>query len=333
MNIYSHKFCVAPMMDHTDAHFRYFLRQLSKNIFLYTEMVSCDAIIHGNREKLLKYNPAEYPTALQIGGSSVEKMTEAAIIGEGFGYDEINLNIGCPSPRVQKGNFGACLMSDASLVSKIISALKKRVKIPVTVKCRLGIDDQDIDKELPVFMNAIIGSGVDLVIVHARKAILSGVSPKENRTIPELNYDAVYQIKEYASDTEIIINGGINSLSEIYNHLKYIDGVMLGRKIINDPMFLLEVDEKLFLSGRENHNFKRIIENYSDYADFQTSLGTSRSKLIKPIVSLFNNKPNAKKWRRGLDNYRSNNCSALDYINELYTSSFEGIEFNTDPYS
>ena len=289
-------------------------------------MVSCEAIIFGNRDGLLKYNPGEHPVGLQIGGSSIEKMTEAAMIGEAFGYDEINLNVGCPSPRVQKGNFGACLMSDANLVSQIILEIKKRVKIPVTVKCRLGIDDQDIEKELPIFMNSIIGAGVDLVIVHARKAILSGITPKENRTIPELNYNAVYAIKEYASDTEIIINGGINSLSQIYEHLKYADGVMLGRKIINDPIFVLEVDEKLF-SPKGNKNLKRIIENYSDYADRQTSIGTSRSQIIKPIMSLFNNRPNAKKWRRGLDHYRNSNYSALDYITELHANFIDGVEF------
>ena len=289
-------------------------------------MVSCEAIIFGNRDGLLKYNPGEHPVGLQIGGSSIEKMTEAAMIGEAFGYDEINLNIGCPSPRVQKGNFGACLMSDANLVSEIILDIKKRVKIPVTVKCRLGIDDQDIEKELPIFMNSIIGAGVDLVIVHARKAILSGITPKENRTIPELNYNAVYAIKEYASDTEIIINGGINSLSQIYEHLKYADGVMLGRKIINDPIFVLEVDEKLF-SPKGNKNLKRIIENYSDYADRQTSIGTSRSQIIKPIMSLFNNRPNAKKWRRGLDHYRNSNYSALDYITKLHANFIDAVEF------
>ena len=289
-------------------------------------MVSCEAIIFGNRDGLLKYNPGEHPVGLQIGGSSIEKMTEAAMIGEAFGFDEINLNIGCPSPRVQKGNFGACLMSDANLVSQIILAIKKRVKIPVTVKCRLGIDDQDIEKELPIFMNSIIGAGVDLVIVHARKAILSGITPKENRIIPELNYNAVYAIKEYASDTEIIINGGINSMNEIYEHLKYTDGVMLGRKIINDPIFVLEVDEKLF-SPKGNKNLKRIIENYSDYADRQTSMGTSRSQIIKPIMSLFNNRPNAKKWRRGLDHYRNSNYSALDYITELHANFIDGVEF------
>ena len=289
-------------------------------------MVSCNAIIFGNRDGLLKYNPGEHPVGLQIGGSSIEKMTEAAIIGEAFGYDEINLNIGCPSPRVQKGNFGACLMSNANLVSEIIFAIKKRVKIPVTVKCRLGIDDQDVEKELPIFMNSIIEAGVDLVIVHARKAILSGITPKENRTIPELNYNAVYAIKEYISDKEIIINGGINSMGEIYEHLKYTDGVMLGRKIINDPIFVLEVDEKLF-SSKGNKNLKRIIENYSDYADRQTSKGTSRSQIIKPIMSLFNNRPNAKKWRRGLDQYRNSNYSALDYITELHANFIDGVEF------
>ena len=325
MKIHSHRFCVAPMMDYTDTHFRYFLRQLSSNIFLYTEMVSCDAIIFGNRDGLLKYNPGEHPVGLQIGGSSIEKMTEAAIIGEAFGYDEINLNIGCPSPRVQKGNFGACLMSNANLVSEIILAIKKRVKIPVTVKCRLGIDDQDIEKELPIFMNSIIEAGVDLVIVHARKAILSGITPKENRTIPSLII-MLFMRSKSISDKEIIINGGINSMDEIYEHLKYTDGVMLGRKIINDPIFVLEVDEKLF-SSKGNKNLKRIIENYSDYADRQTSIGTSRSQIIKPIMSLFNNRPNAKKWRRGLDQYRNSNYSALDYITELHANFIDGVEF------
>ena len=196
----------------------------------------------------------------------------------------------------------------------------------MTVKCRLGIDDQDIEKELPIFMNSIIEAGVDLVIVHARKAILSGITPKENRTIPELNYNAVYAIKEYISDKEIIINGGINSIGEIYEHLKYTDGVMLGRKIMNDPIFVLEVDEKLF-SSKGNKNLKRIIENYSDYADRQTSIGTSRSQIIKPIMSLFNNRPNAKKWRRGLDQYRNSNYSALDYITELHANFIDGVEF------
>ena len=217
-------------------------------------------------------------------------------------------------------------MSNANLVSEIIFAIKKRVKIPVTVKCRLGIDDQDVEKELPIFMNSIIEAGVDLVIVHARKAILSGITPKENRTIPELNYNAVYAIKEYISDKEIIINGGINSIGEIFEHLKYTDGVMLGRKIINDPIFVLEVDEKLF-SSKGNKNLKRIIENYSDYADRQTSKGTSRSQIIKPIMSLFNNRPNAKKWRRGLDQYRNSNYSALDYITELHANFIDGVEF------
>ena len=181
-------------------------------------------------------------------------------------------------------------------------------------------------RDRPIFMNSITGAGVDLVIVHARKAILSGITPKENRTIPELNYNAVYAIKEYISGKEIIINGGINSIGEIYEHLKYTDGVMLGRKIINDPIFALEVDEKLF-SPNGNKNLKRIIENYSDYADRQTSIGTSRSQIIKPIMSLFNNRPNAKKWRRGLDQYRNSNYSALDYITELHANFIDGVEF------
>jgi len=305
------------MMDYTNTHFRYFLRHLSKNIFLYTEMISADAIIHGNRDKLLKYHQMEHPIALQIGGSNIKKMTEASLIGENYGYDEVNLNIGCPSPRVQSGNFGACLMTDVKLVSEIITSIKNKVKIPVTVKCRLGVDDQDIDKELPIFISSIVDAGVDLVIIHARKAWLNSISPKENRTLPEIDYEKVYNIKNNNPDIPIIINGEIKSYTDIENHLNYVDGVMLGRKVISDPLFFYDVDPIIF--GEENINsISDIIDIYSDYADKQTQLGVSKSQIIKPLLSLFNNKPNAKNWRRGLDKYRNSDFSAFKFITSLH---------------
>ncbi|MAV98529.1 MAG: tRNA dihydrouridine(20/20a) synthase DusA [Rhodobiaceae bacterium] len=321
-NHLSHKVCIAPMMDYTNTHFRYFLRHLSKNIFLYTEMISADAIIHGNRDKLLKYHQIEHPIALQIGGSNIEKMTEASLIGENYGYDEVNLNIGCPSPRVQSGNFGACLMTDVKLVSEIITSIKNKVKIPVTVKCRLGVDDQDIDKELPIFISSIIDAGVDLVIIHARKAWLNGISPKENRTLPEIDYEKVYNIKNNNPDIPIIINGEIKSYTDIENHLNYVDGVMLGRKVMSDPLFFYDVDPIIF--GEENINsINDIIDIYSDYADKQTQLGVSKSQIIKPLLSLFNNKPNAKNWRRGLDKYRNSDFSAFKFISSLHKQYLE----------
>src|SRR5210317_1096968 len=294
-NHLSHKVCIAPMMDYTNTHLRYFLRHLSKNIFLYTEMISADAIIHGNRDKLLKYHQIEHPIALQIGGSNIEKMTEASLIGENYGYDEVNLNIGCPSPRVQSGNFGACLMTDVNLVSEIITSIKNKVKIPVTVKCRLGVDDQDIDKELPIFISSIVDAGVDLVIIHARKAWLNGISPKKNRTLPQIDYEKVYNIKNNNPYIPIIINGEIKSYTDIENHLNYVDGVMLGRKVMSDPLFFYDVDPIIF--GEEKINsISDIIDIYSDYADKQTQLCVSKSQIIKPLLSLFNNKPNAKNW-------------------------------------
>ena len=250
MKGYNHKLCIAPMMDYTDTHFRYFLRLLSQDIFLYTEMISADALIHGHRNMLLKFDSSEHPIGLQIGGSSIQKMADAAAIGQDYGYDEINLNIGCPSPRVQKGNFGASLMADSQLVSKIISNIKTKIQIPVTVKCRLGIDDQDIEKDLKTFIKSCLDAGADLLIIHARKAWLNGISAKDNRVLPEINYQAVYDIKNYAKETEIIINGEINSYSDIKNHLKYVDGVMLGRKIIIDQLFLRDADTNIFVNKK-----------------------------------------------------------------------------------
>lgn len=288
-------------------------------------MISADAVVHGNREILLKFDPLEHPIALQIGGSSIEKMTEASLVGQDYGFDEINLNIGCPSPRVQKGNFGASLMSDSQLVSEIISNIKKRVKIPVTVKCRLGIDDQDIQKDLKFFVKSVLDAGADILIIHARKAWLNGISPKENRVLPELNYQAVYDVKKYSKEAEIIINGGIKSYEDIQDHLKYVDGVMLGRKIISDPLFLREVDRSFFNDFSPFKRLEDIIEIYSEYADMQIKNGVSKTRIIKPLMSIFNNKPHAKSWRRGLDSYRNNQLAKTVGLSSVHKDFLDGI--------
>ena len=319
MEMDAHRFCVAPMMDYTDKHYRFFLRLLSKYSFLYTEMISADAIIHGDRNNLLEYNSMEQPLALQIGGSDIEKVIEASILGEEFGYNEINLNVGCPSPRVQKGKFGASLMSDPQLVASIIKKVKLKINIPFSVKCRIGIDDQDVNEDFPLFIKYITDAGVDLIIVHARKALLNGISPKENRVIPELNYEVVYKAKKYLQNTRVILNGGINSFEEILDHLEEVDGVMLGRKIIDDPLFLSQVDKKIFKKELVSFDIKDVIGIYSDYVSQQALAGVSISKLIKPLFGIYNNQPFGKLWRRSLNDYRANNRGLISSILELHS--------------
>jgi len=240
------KFCIAPMMDWTDRHCRVFHRLLSGRARLYTEMLTSAAIVHGDRARLLGFDRSEHPVALQLGGSDPHELAMAAKIGEDFGYDEINLNVGCPSDRVKEGRFGACLMAEPVLVASCVEAMRRAVKIPVTVKCRIGIDDQDPEMALDVLARGVVEAGADAVIVHARKAWLQGLSPKENRDIPPLDYHRVYRLKAAMPDVPVIINGGIASIAEAKAHLAYVDGVMLGRAAYQEPWRLLEVDPELF---------------------------------------------------------------------------------------
>ena len=246
MNVLTHRFCVAPMMDWTDRHCRVFHRLLSCRALLYTEMLTTGAIIHGDRQRLLGYDASEHPVALQLGGSDACALATAAKIGEDFGYDEINLNVGCPSDRVKDGRFGACLMAEPALVAAGVAAMKRAVKIPVTVKCRIGIDDQDPEVALDLLARGVIAAGSDALIVHARKAWLNGLSPKENRDIPPLDYSRVYRLKAALPDVPVIINGGIASIAEAKEHLAHVDGVMLGRAAYQEPWRLLGVDRELF---------------------------------------------------------------------------------------
>src|SRR5262245_30613231 len=240
------RFCCAPMMDWTDRHCRFFHRLLTRRALLYSEMITTGAVIHGDRSRLLASDPAEQPVALQLGGCDPRALAECAAIGEGFGFAEINLNVGCPSDRVQEGRFGACLMAEPALVGDCVAAMKARVSVPVTVKCRIGIDEQDPEQALEALTAAVEGAGVDALIVHARKAWLKGLSPRENRDLPPLDYDRVYRLKAAHAQLPIVLNGGVASVEAAAEHLKHVDGVMMGRAAYQEPWRLLAVDAELF---------------------------------------------------------------------------------------
>ncbi len=297
---HSHTFSVAPMMDWTDRHCRAFHRQISQRSVLYTEMVTADAIWFGERERLIGFDDCEHPVALQLGGSNPEMLGKAAVIGEDFGYDEINLNVGCPSDRVQSGKFGACLMAEPELVAECVSEMIRSVRIPVTVKCRIGIDDQDEEEDLARFVEAVKSAGCELFIVHARKAWLQGLSPKENRDIPPLDYSRVYRLKAAHPDLSIIINGGIETLEACELHLQHVDGVMIGREAYKHPYILAEVDNRLYGEDCVAIDRKEVVEAYYPYIERQLSRGTRLHSMTRHILGLFQGQPGAKHWRRHL---------------------------------
>src|SRR5579862_309324 len=274
MNHLGWKFSCAPMMDWTDRHCRAFHRLMTRRGRLYTEMLTSGAIIHGDRRRLLAFNASEHPVALQLGGSDPRDLATAAKIGEDFGYDEINLNVGCPSDRVKEGRFGACLMAEPELVAACVATMKAAVKIPVTVKCRIGIDDQDPEAALDGLARGIVAAGSDALIVHARKAWLNGLSPKENRDIPPLDYDRVYRLKTAMPDVPVIINGGIGSLEETSEHLAHVDGVMLGRAAYQEPWRLLNVDPALFGEPAPFATMKDVFVAMLPYIERELGLGT-----------------------------------------------------------
>ena len=295
---YQHLFSVAPMMDWTDKHCRYFHRLMSKNAVLYTEMVTSEAIIRGDRQHLLEFSPKEQPVILQIGGSDAEKCAVAAKIGQDYGYNEINLNVGCPSDRVQSGAFGACLMYDADLVHKITSAMVKNITIPVTVKCRLGVDNQNPADILPDFIQKMSDSGVNHVIIHARKAWLNGLSPKENRTIPPLDYDMVYEMKQKFPHLTVSINGGIDTIEQVNHHLNHVDGVMMGRTVYHNPCLLMRVDKDIYNMDTPDINDFDIIKNMMDYIDVQMTQGIKFYQIAKHILGFRHGQSGARTWRR-----------------------------------
>ena len=301
------KVSVAPMMDCTDRHDRFFLRLMSKNVMLYTEMVATKSAIHGDRKKILSYSPEEKPLALQVGGSNKEELSEVAKIAEDMGYDEININLGCPSKKVQKNMFGACLMKEPDLVAECINEMINSCKIPVTAKTRIGFDDTEEFGYLNNFILKMKAAGCKTFILHARKAILKGLSPKQNLNIPKLNYNMVYEIKKENPDLEIIINGGITQTEEIKKHLKLCDGVMIGRSIYQNPYFLTEIEKEIFntknLPTRED-----IVEKLLQYLEKEVKLGTKVNHIMRHTVGLYHGQVGSKNWKR----YLSDNMMARD---------------------
>lgn len=300
MNYKDKTFAVAPMMDLTDRHCRFFHRQLTRHALLYTEMVTAQAIIHGNRHKLLYFDEREQPVALQLGGSDPIMLAEAARIGEGRGYSEINLNVGCPSDRVQGGHFGACLMAEPALVAQCITAMRNAVRLPVTVKCRIGIDDQDEETALQTFVETVANAGCSTFIVHARKAWLQGLSPKENREIPPLNYDRVYRLKRSLPHLTIILNGGLETPASAAAQTENLDGVMLGRTAYHDPWLLASVDHQYTDKTPPVASRREAVEATIPYIDKCLALGEPLHRMARHMLGLYHAQPGGKLWRRVL---------------------------------
>ncbi len=288
------------MMDWTDRHCRVFHRLLSRRALLYTEMVTTGAVIHGDRKRLLGFDKSEHPVALQLGGSEPGDLATSARIGEDFGYDEVNLNVGCPSDRVKDGRFGACLMAEPGLVAACVAAMKGAVRIPVTVKCRIGIDDQDPEVALDVLARAVVAAGADALIVHARKAWLNGLSPKENRDVPPLDYDRVYRLKAALPQVPIIINGGIPSIEAAKQHLAHVDGVMLGRAAYQEPWRLLAVDPELFGEAPPHASMKDVLSALEPYIARELAGGTRLHAITRHLVGAYHAVPGARAFRRHL---------------------------------
>ena len=291
------KFCVAPMMRYTDMHERFFLRLITKKAVLYTEMIATGALIHGNCDYQLDFNKEEHPVAVQFGGSSPLELSKCAIMAEKKGYDEINLNIGCPSERVQKGNFGVCLMLEPELVAECVRQMRRSVDIPITVKCRTGVDDNDDYLFLKSFIDIVKDSGIKTFIIHARKGILKGLSPRQNRNIPPLNYEKVYSIKNDFPNLEIVINGGIKSISEAKNHLNYVDGVMLGRAAYDNPFMLSEIDSEIYSNAKTDISKKDLLSEYLDYVHLMTEKGYDPKIMLKHVFGLKKGEKDAKRFR------------------------------------
>jgi tRNA-dihydrouridine synthase A len=313
---------VAPMMDWTDRHDRYFLRLISPHALLYTEMVTTGALIHGDAKRFLQFHPLEHPVALQLGGSEPDKLAYCAKLGADFGYDEINLNVGCPSDRVQSGRFGACLMLDPQLVAECVQAMTSAVSIPVTVKCRIGVDAQDSYESLHAFIALVEQAGCNVFIIHARKAWLQGLSPKQNREIPPLRYDIVRQIKRDFPHLTIIINGGIKTVAEFTEQLPLVDGVMIGREAYSNPYLLAQIEERYFATvplAREE-----IIKQFIPYVELQLQHNVKLSNMTRHILGLFQGQKGGRIWRR----YLSENAHKLGAGSKVIWDAFASAKLS-----
>ncbi|HSR72832.1 MAG TPA: tRNA dihydrouridine(20/20a) synthase DusA [Kiloniellales bacterium] len=291
---------VAPMMDRTDRHDRMFLRLISRRVLLYSEMVTARAILNGDRRRLLTFDPAEHPVALQVGGAEPAELAECARIAADFGYDEINLNVGCPSGRVQEGRFGACLMAEPALVARCVAAMIAAAPVPVTVKTRIGIDERDSFAELHGFAEAVADAGCRSLTVHARKAWLKGLSPKQNRQVPPLRYDRVYALKAALPDLEIVLNGGVASLEDARDHLRRVDGVMIGRAAYENPYLLAEADRAIFGDPRPAPSRAEVVEALLPYVAAECARGVPLRAIARHLLGLYNGRPGARAWRRAL---------------------------------
>lgn len=317
------------MMDWTDRHCRVFHRQLTARALLYTEMVTADAVIHGDRARLLGYSEVEHPIALQLGGSDPAKLAEAARIGAELGYDEINLNVGCPSDRVQEGRFGACLMSEPELVAACVASMRAHQPVPVTVKCRIGIDDQDAEEDLRRFIDVVSDAGCTRFVVHARKAWLKGLSPKENREVPPLDYERVYRLKAARPDLEIVINGGIETIEEARRHLDHVDGVMLGRAAYQNPAILADVDRLIFDAGTESPTRAAALEAMLPYIEQHLERGGRLSNITRHVLGLYHGQPRGKTFRRHL----SEGATSADATADVLRDAIAIVERRADEAS
>jgi len=317
------KVCVAPMMDCTDRHERFFLRLISKNVLLYTEMIVSEAISRGDKKKLLSFNLNEKPLALQVGGSSPTLLAEAAKTGEDFGYDEINLNLGCPSKKVEKNKFGACLMKEPNLVADCLNKMQSVCKLPITIKTRIGYDDVEDYENLYKFIEILKKTGIKTFIIHARKAILGKFTPKQNLNIPPLKYDVVYRLKKDFPKDEIIINGGITSTEQIKEHLKIVDGVMMGRSIYHSPYLLADIEREIF--NNENILSRReVMESLVPYVKEETKNGTRLNQIMRHTLGLFHGQAGSSFWKR----YLSENMCVRDADVKKIDHIMDKITFN-----
>ena len=315
----NHKFCIAPMMDWTDRHDRVFLRQFSSHALLYTEMVTSAALEHGDANYLLKHDSSEHPVALQLGGSNPDELARAAALGEQAGFDEINLNVGCPSDRVQSGAFGACLMTDPRQVSTCVAFMKKSTRLPVTVKCRIGVDDHDSEANLLDFINIVAQGGCEIFIIHARKAYLKGLSPKENREIPPLNYERVFTVKQHHPYLNIVINGGITSMNTAQQLLKEVDGVMIGREAYQNPYFLHYADNQLFGEVVLKKSRSDYFTQYLPYVESELSKGTPLQHMTRHLLGLFRGQKGGKLYRRHLSEHSHKQGANINVLLDAIT--------------
>jgi tRNA-dihydrouridine synthase A len=304
------------MMEWTDRHCRYFLRLISHHALLYTEMVTTGALIHGNRERFLAYDKSEHPLALQLGGSNPKELAFCTRMAEDYGFDEVNLNVGCPSNRVQSGRFGACLMKEPDLVAECVAAMDQAVKLPVTVKMRIGVDEQDSYELLSQFIHIVAQAGCRTLIIHARKAWLQGLSPRENREIPPLRYEVVHAIKQDFPQLEVVINGGITTLEEVQGHLKWMDGVMIGRVVYHNPYFLAQIDQHFYGDFHPLLTRHEIIEAFLPYVEQQLIQNITLSSMTRHILGLFQGQPGSRAWRRYLSENAHRPGSGIEIIQE-----------------